>query len=93
MQIAYHQAIVTFQRADFELKDDIENIVKSLQLHGNLVDVNFDYFPHFIVPTFTKPESVKSLIQFYSLKFDSKKGVEVPMKAKQMSFIIPVWNS
>jgi len=62
-------------------------------MHGDLVDVNFDYFPHFIVPTYTKPESVKSLTLFYNLKFDTSQGGQIQLKAKYMSFVIPVRNS
>lgn len=55
MLIANHQVLVTFKRADFELKEEVDNIIKLLETHGDLVDVNFDYFPHFIVPTYVLP--------------------------------------
>lgn len=70
-QISYHQAIITFDDKDAfksDLKDEIKNIYNTLGSHGNIVDLNFDYFPDFIVPTYTRHESVLSLVHSFNLK-------------------------
>lgn len=92
-QVACHQAIVTFAKVDFDLNEEIESIVSALQLHGDIVDLNFDYFPHFIVPTYTKPKSVSSLVQFNEPKLQIKNGKQILLHAKVMNFIIPVRNN
>jgi len=71
------------------LKEEVDNIIRLLQIHGSLVDVNFDYFPHFIVPTYVKPEQATSLIHSYEPKFETKNG-PIIVKPKQINFIVPV---
>lgn len=73
------------------MKEEVDNIIKLLKVHGSLVDVNFDYFPHFIVPTYVKLESASSLIHSYEPKFETKNG-PVIVKPWQINFIIPIRN-
>ena len=62
-QIPYHQCLVApdQEAIRFELKDEIEDIYKFFSAHGAVVDLNFSYFPEFIVPTYTRNEHVNSL--------------------------------
>ena len=106
--IPYHQILITFSYntpglnllSSGNAKQEIENVNKFLAKYGSVVDLNLEYMPTCIIATFTRHESVISLLSeskissnyssIETLTYISSIQNRYLLNLHKMNFVLPV---
>lgn len=106
--IAHHQIVLTFasgeqfddavQLAEEALNDDtvmrkeVNYMFEFLSEFGDIVDMNFDYFPERIIVTYSKHEHIRALLRRETLTYSTTKCRAWKFNLDKIRFVQPVRN-
>lgn len=75
-------------------------MLKFVQNHGRLVDINFDYLPQFFAVTYTRHDDTKKLIELERLNYERANEAHLPgddrvwlLQVGKIDFVLPVRNA
>ena len=76
--VPYHQVLITFSYntpginllTSGNAKQEVDCLTKFLSKYGNIVDLNLEYMPTCIIATFTRHESVLSLLSESKISYN-----------------------
>lgn len=75
-----------------DMRREVNYLFEYLSGFGDIVDINFDYFPEQIIVTFSKHSDVLQLLQRQSITYTNINGKNWKFNINKITFTQPVRN-